>query len=227
MAEGKSRSSKAGCSRVLIIDDQPLLRRGLAALINSKPDLAVAGQVGSRAAALEMLAKGAPNLVTVDLVLQGGDGLELIKDIEARFPELPVLVISMHDESVYAERAFRAGARGFVTKQEPDDVVVTAIRQVLKGEKYISSKMVSWFANKYLEGRARKDGTAFSALSDRELEVFRLLGEHKTRKEISRRLNLSVKTVETYRAKIKEKLGLTSGTELVERASRWVATGRD
>lgn len=226
MARVKPKTGKVGASKILIVDDQPLLRRGLAALIDGKPDLSVNGQAATRAAALEALETSPPNLVTLDIALKGTDGLDLIKDIRARFPMIPILVISMHDELVYAERAFRAGAQGFITKNEKEESVLGAIRQVLKGEKYISPRMVNWFAEQYLEGRVKKQGSPVGALSDRELEVFRLLGEHKTRREIGRLLNLSVKTVESYRANIKEKLGLTTGSQLIQRASEWVASGR-
>ncbi|MDX1951024.1 MAG: response regulator transcription factor [Verrucomicrobiota bacterium] len=217
------RNKKTARWRIIIVDDQPLFRRGLAELIHTNHDFMVSSEVGSRPEALEALANDLPDLITMELSLDGTDGMELLKDIHVRFPTVPTLVISTHDESIYAERAFRAGAKGYVTKRESDKTVLTAIRLLLEGRKYISPKMTSWFAEQYLEGRAANEGSPVAALSDRELEVFRLLGEHKTRREISRRLNLSVKTVESYRAKIKEKLGLSSGSELIERASRWVA----
>ncbi len=221
-----NRTKKAGRWQILIVDDQPLVRRGLAALLDGEPDLAACAEASTRAEALDSIEARMPDLATVDLSLQGGDGLELIKDIRIRFPDLPVLVISMQDESVYAERALRAGARGFATKQDSDEIILAAIRQVLRGEKFISARMVAWFAQQYLEGRSQKQGSPTGPLSDRELEVFRLLGHHKTRGEISRQLKLSVKTVESYRAHIKNKLGLTSGPQLIESAVRWVATGR-
>jgi DNA-binding NarL/FixJ family response regulator len=162
----------------------------------------------------------------VDISLPDSDGLELIKDIHLRSPNLPVLVISMHDESVYAERAFRAGARGYVTKQEMDDTVLAAIRCLFRGEQYMSPKMAAWFAQQYLAGPAREQKTSIEGLSDRELEVFRLIGEGRATRQIAERLKLSIKTIESYREHLKQKLTLRSGAELAQTASYWAHTGR-
>lgn len=221
------RNEKTARWKVLIVDEQPLVRRGLAELILRDPSLMVAAEAGTRADALRALAARPCDLVTLELALEGEDGLELLKDIHTRFPDVRTLVISNHDEKIYAERAFRAGARGYVTKREPEKAVLAAITRVLAGEKHISDRMTAFFAEQYLERSAKKAaGSAIGMLTDRELTVFRLLGEHKTRRDIGRSLKLSVKTVESYRAKIKEKLGLKSGTELAERATRWVADGK-
>lgn len=213
--------------RILVIDELPLVRRGLSDLIESEPDLAVFAQAGTGVAALEALSVHQPDLVTLEIVLKGSDGLELLKDIRSRFPNLPVLVISANDESVYAERVFRAGARGYVTKHERDETVLVAIRRVLEGGNYVSPRMTVWFVQQYLDSHQQKPGSQLASLSDRELQIFRLLGEHKTRGEIGRMLGVSVKTVESHRAKIKEKLGLHSGAELNLRATQWVTVGGD
>jgi DNA-binding NarL/FixJ family response regulator len=221
-----STQAETARQRILIVDDHPLLRRGLAAMIDNEPELEVCGQAATRVAGLAAIPVTRPDLITVDISLPDGDGLELIKDLRARFPELPVLVVSMHDESLYAERAFRAGARGYVTKQEMDQTILAAIRCLLRGAQYMSPKLGAWFALQYLAGN-RSDSGSLASLSDRELQVFDLLGQHKTRSEIARRLHLSVKTVESHRAHIKQKLNLRSGTELLQRATQWLATGRD
>lgn len=227
MAKRKSPPVPTTRKRILVVDDHPLMRRGLGGMIDNEADLVVCAEAATRQAGLEAIASAQPDLVTVDISLPDGNGLELIKDLRVRYPDLPVLVVSMHDESVYAERAFRAGARGYVTKQELDETVLVAIRRLLRGEQYMSPKMGAWFAQQYLAGRTGNPGSPLAALSDRELEVFRLLGQGKARREIAALLHLSVKTVESYREHIKQKLNLRSGMELLQRATRWVATGQD
>ena len=165
-------------------------------------------------------------LVIVDLGLEGSDGLDLIKEITARHPEILTLVLSMHDESVYAERAFKAGARGYVTKQELDGTVLVAIRRLLDGKLHMSPKMEGQFAEKYLGVRTREPGSPLAALTDRELEVFRLIGQGRATREIAERLHLSVKTIESHREHIKRKLAIESAPELARRAIRWVESGR-
>jgi DNA-binding NarL/FixJ family response regulator len=210
---------------ILIVDDHPMLRRGLATLIESESDLVVCGEVASCAAALDAIREHSPDLVMVDLSLDGCDGLDLIKQMKTRNPEIPVLVLSMYDEALYAERALRAGARGYVTKQQLDDTVLVAIRCLLGGEMYLSSKLERQLAAKCLGARTVIAESPLQALSDRELQVFRLIGQGRSTRQIAATLHLSIKTVESHREHIKQKLRLESATELSHRAIRWVETG--
>jgi DNA-binding NarL/FixJ family response regulator len=210
---------------ILIVDDHPLLRHGLAALIKSEPDLDVCGEAATSAAALEVIRQCSPDLVIVDLALDGSDGLDLIKTMKARHPEILALVLSMHDEALYAERALRAGARGYVNKQQLDDTLLVAIRRVLNGETYLSEKAGARFAAKFLGGVTLEKDSPLAVLTDRELEVFRLIGQGSCTREIAQQLHLSVKTIESYREHIKQKLALESGAELVRHATLWVEGG--
>jgi DNA-binding NarL/FixJ family response regulator len=212
-------------SAILIVDDHPLLRRGLSALIESDPDLSVCGQATSSRSALEAIGRVPTDLAIVDLGLEGSDGLELIKEIKRQHPKVLTLVLSMHDESVYAERSFKAGARGYLTKQELDETVLVAIHRMLDGHRHMSPKMQARFAERYLGGRTVVDGSPLDALSDRELEVFRLIGGGLSTREIAVRLSRSIKTIESHREHIKNKLTLVSGEALVQRAVLWVDTG--
>lgn len=212
--------------RVMVIDDHSLMRRGLVSMIGNEPDLEVCAEAATREAALEAIISARPDLATVDISLGESDGLELIKDFRVRFPNLPVLVISMHDEAVYAERVFHAGACGYVSKQQTDETVLTAIRCVLQGGHYMSPRMGAWFAEKYLAGGPREKDSPIAALSDREFGVFRLIGEGKTTRQIAERLKLSVKTIESYREHLKAKLTLETGAELARSAALWVETGK-
>lgn len=211
--------------RVLLIDDHPILRRGLAQLINQEADLMVCGEADEAPKAFDAVATMKPDVALVDISLKGGNGLELIKNIKARFPELPLLVLSMHDESLYAERALRAGSLGYVMKEVAIENVITAIRRVLAGEIFLSDKMKARLLNQYVSGRGRKSGSPIETLTDRELEVFRLIGEGRGTRQIAGDLHLSVRTVEAYREYIKDKLNLKNGTELVQHAFQWVHEG--
>lgn len=172
---------------ILIVEDHPLLRRGLTSLIEGEPDLAVCGEVSTCHAALQALGRSKPDLVIVDIGLEGCDGLDLIKHIKARHPRTPALVVSMHDESLYAERSLRAGARGYINKRHLDDSVLTAIRRVLSGELYMSEKMGTRLVERFIGGRAQnKEGSPLAALSDHELEIFRLIGQGRSTREIGR-----------------------------------------
>lgn len=210
---------------ILIVDDHPMLRRGLAALISGEPDLSVCGQAASSEEALRAIGQAKPDLVIIDLGLEGSDGLDLVKQIKAMDREILTMVLSMHDESLYAERAMQAGARGYLTKLQLDDTVLLAIRRVLDGGIYLSEKMSARLAAKYLAGRAVKDGSPLAALSDRELEVLRLIGQGQGTREIAARLHLSPKTIESHRERLKQKLALESGSALIRRATHWVDTG--
>jgi DNA-binding NarL/FixJ family response regulator len=212
--------------KILIVDDHPVLRRGLAALIGSEPGLMVCGEAATCRAALDAIRANQPDLVIVDLVLEGCDGLDLVKDMKTRHPQIPALVLSMHDEAVYAERSLRAGARGYVTKQELDDTLLTAIHLLLDGEMYMSHRLEARLAAKFVSGRTLDTSSALDALSDRELQVFRLIGQGRSTRQIAETLHLSIKTIESHRQHIKGKLRIESTAELAQRATQWVETGR-
>ena len=213
-------------TRILLVADHALLCRGLVSLIETEPDLAVCAQAASRQAALTAIASAKPDLVITDLSLDGGDGLDLVKDIKRQFPGLPVLVLSMHPDALFAERALRAGARGYVTKQDIDAIVITAIRCVLAGQVHTSEALGRPLAQKYMAGGTLAERSGIESLSDRELAVFRLISEGRPTRAIAQALDLSVKTIESHRENLKSKLGLRSGADLNCRAVRWQETGR-
>ena len=208
--------------RVFVVDDHPLVRESLMALIEDQSDLCVSGEAADSATAFNALLRDSADVVVVDLGLPGESGLELIKKIQALTPLPRILVVSMHEEATYAERALRAGALGYVMKQESTDKVITAIRTVLRGEVYVSGLLATQLAQKFVGARKTTDFSVAGRLSDRELEIFRLIGlGHETRR-IAEELHLSMKTVQAHNASIKEKLGLANGTELIREALRWV-----
>ena len=210
---------------ILVVDDHPLLRRGLAALITGEPGLWVCGEASTCQGAFQAIEKHRPDLAIVDLGLEAGDGMDLVKDLKIRHPEIPALVLSLNDESIYAERAIKAGARGYLSKQQLDDTVLIAIRRVLGGEIFLSEKMTARFAQKFLGGFDLKENSPLSALTDRQLEVFRLIGRGYGTREIAERLTLSIKTIESHRENLKQKLTIKSSAALVQSATRWVDTG--
>jgi DNA-binding NarL/FixJ family response regulator len=208
---------------IIIVDDHPLMREGLALSLNSEPDLDVVGQMPSAEDALEQMEALTPDLAIVDISLPGMSGMELLKHMQARYESVKTLVVSRHDEVLYAERAIRAGARGYVMKLEAADVIVQAARQVLGGGIYVSQEINERLLLSMAEGgRERLMQSPLEILSDRELEVFELTGNGVSTREIAERLHLSVKTIESYRARIKNKLNLESATELMQRAVQWV-----
>jgi len=207
--------------KIFLIDDHPLVREWLSNLINQQPDLVVCGEAEDASHALEKIGSSKPDLAIVDLTLKCGSGLDLIKDVTRLYPHVAVIVLTMHDESLYAERAFRAGARGYVMKRDTTKNVITAVRQVLEGKVYMSDKVTTLFADKLIDGRRTEEISVTSVLSDRELEIFELLGQGWETKRIAESLNLSLKTVQTYCARIKEKLHLDNATELLREAIRW------
>ena len=207
-------------AKIIIVDDHPIVRQGLTELINHENDLVVCCQAEDASEAMEFIKESDPDIIIVDISLKETSGLELIKDIKVRYPRLPVLVLSMHDESLYAERSLRAGARGYIMKQEATDKVITAIRKVLMGESYISDKMTAKMVDRLVGGTT--ESSPVNALSDRELEVFDMLGQGHGTRYISEKLHLSIKTIETYRAHIKRKLNLSDATELIQHAVQWV-----
>ena len=209
--------------RILILDDHPMTRYGLTQLINHEPDLLVCGEAESASQALGAIKSARPDLVLADLTMPGKSGLEFIKDLQALYPGLPVLVVSMHDESVYAQRVLHAGARGYIMKNEGGEKVLEAIRQVLHGEVYVSKAMSADLLDRLTRPHASVRGGRPVALSDREFEVFQLIGQGLSAQQIGRRLNLSIKTVGTHRQHIKQKLKLQTGPGLIREAVRWAA----
>lgn len=209
--------------KIFLVDDHPVVRKGLADLINQEHDLTVLGEAESVEEALRLLRSLTPDLVIADVSLAGTDGIGLVKDLTIRHPEIPVLVLSMHDETLYAERALRAGAKGYIMKQEATSDLQTAIRRVLKGEVYLSERMSQRLLSQVGRGQVTRDAGSLERLSDRELEVFNLIGRGLGTSEIARQLHLSVKTIETYRAHLKAKLNVKTATELVQRAVHWVS----
>ena len=216
---------KNGKARVLLIDDHAILRQGLAQLINQEPDLVVCGQAEEAPKGFELAGTLKPDVAVVDISLKGGNGLELIKNIKASYPSLPILVLSMHDEALYAERVLRAGSLGYIMKEEAAEGVLVGIRKVLKGEVVLSELMQSRLLHQLVNGRIKQGNSPIDTLSDRELEVFRMIGEGRGTRQIAEELHLSVRTVEAYREYIKEKLSLKNSTELVQHAFQWVHSG--
>ena len=209
-------------TRVLLVDDHPILRRGLAQLINQEADMMVCGEAEDAPKAFEAVSTLQPDVAVFDISLKGGNGIELIKNVKARFPDLPILVLSMHDESLYAERALRAGSLGYIMKEEAIEQVLVAIRRVLLGEIFLSDKMKAKMLQQLANGKAKAFVSPIEHLTDRELEVFRLIGEGRSTRQIAGELHLSVRTVEAYREYIKGKLNLKNATELVQHAFHWV-----
>ncbi|HSI85326.1 MAG: response regulator [Candidatus Methylacidiphilales bacterium] len=207
---------------LLVVDDHPLMRSGLAQLINSQPDMVVMGEAGNPGEALTLLSLSLPDLLLTDLTMPGRSGTEFIKDLSASYPDLPILVISMHDETVYAERCLRAGARGYIMKEAGSEKLLTAVRCVLNGETYVSAAMSERILRNLSSRKPRGSHSPIQKLSDREFEVFQLIGVGKSTRDIAGQLNLSPKTVDVHRAHIREKLELGDITALVRYAVRWM-----
>jgi DNA-binding NarL/FixJ family response regulator len=203
--------------KVLVVDDHPIVREGMALLINREPDLTVCADAEESNAALEAIDNLRPDLAIVDISLPGRDGLELLKMIRAKDPQMPVLILSMHGETTYAERALRAGANGYIMKQEATDKVLVAIRRILNREIYVSEEIGNRLL-RHLAGARGNERSPMDGLSDRELEVFRRMGEGQSTRQIAEELHLSVKTIETHQARLKEKLSLRTSRELVQYA---------
>lgn len=208
--------------RVFLVDDHPIVIAGFTQMLNAQPDLELCGVAMSAEEAVGLIAAAVPELIITDITLPGRNGLELIKDIATINPGLSVLVVSMHDEMLYAERALRAGARGYLMKEAGAERMLAAIRHVLSGKVYVSERMQAKILNAMSGRNPRGSGSPLERLSDREFEIFRLLGEGHSTKEIASQLHLSHKTVAVHRGHIKEKLGITSAAELMHRAVRWV-----
>jgi DNA-binding NarL/FixJ family response regulator len=208
-------------AKVVLVDDHPLVREWLATLINQQSDLQVCGEADSAPKAMQVIGAVNPEIAIVDISMEGGSGIELIKNIKASHPDVMVIVLSMHDEALYAERALRAGARGYIMKREATKGVLQAIRCVLGGKLYLSDKMAMMMAEKFVDGGPKTAGSRIEKLSDRELEVFQLLGRGYGTRQIGEELHVSFKTVQAFCARIKEKLKLSSATELLREAVRW------
>ena len=208
---------------ILLVDDHPLVREWLASLINQQPDLAICGEAESVQEALDFMATHTPALAIVDLSLKDSSGLELMKAMRTAHPDVAVIVLSMHDERHYAERAIRAGARGYVMKRETTKKIIAAIHQVLSGKLGVSEEVAALFEERFVDNKPRT-WTPVEELSDRELEVFRLLGQGMDTRTVATRLQISIKTVQAYCARIKDKLNLANATELLREAIRWNET---
>ncbi len=208
-------------ARVFVVDDHPLVREWLSNLIGQHDDLLVCGEAGNASAALAAIVAAKPDVAVLEISLGGRSGLELIKDLRAACPKVAIVVLSMHDEEIYAERALRAGARGYVMKREVTKKVILAIRRARQGKVYLSERLAERLAEKLVSGTPASPASPVAQLSDRELEVFRMLGQGRATRQIASALSLSAKTVQAYSARIKEKLGLASSTELLREAIRW------
>jgi len=220
MSNSKSKPGGGKQStRILIVDDHPLVREGLAARISAQPDMEVCGEAADIESALELIVTKRPSLVIVDIALRNGHGIDLIKRIVAAGVNTRMLVVSAYDESFFAERALRAGALGYINKQELQSQVVDALRTVLRGERYLSTAMAQRLIAQAIGSKVAQGGT--EALTDRELQIFQLIGRGKSTREIANELNVSVHTIDSHREHIRAKLDLRSGTELIQRAVQW------
>jgi DNA-binding NarL/FixJ family response regulator len=216
-----NRAADSASIRIILVDDHPVVRDGLAEAINREPDLTVCAVAEDRARALQAIETSNPHLAVIDLMLRSSSGLELIKDIHARWPQLLILVVSMHDETLYAERVLRAGARGYITKQQATRDILVALRRVLGGGIYLSESVSAKVLTR-LTGKGQPEGESIiGKLADRELQVFEMLGRGLSTREMAEQLHIDMKTVDTYRARLKEKLNVTSSSELLQLAIRW------
>jgi DNA-binding NarL/FixJ family response regulator len=213
--------------RVFIVDDHPIVRNGLVTLIDHQQDLKVCGDAEEAAQALKSISELKPDIAIVDISLKSSNGIDLTKSIKARYPRLPVIVLSIHDESVYAERALRAGAEAYLMKEVISENIITAIRTVLSGEIYVSDQIGKKFLRNVFKRKSNMRGDPVAMLSNREFEIFRLIGGGYKASQIANRMHLSVKTIETYRARIKEKLNFTDASELLRYAIKWVGSQKE
>ncbi len=222
MATAKKKAQKSEIkTQILLVDDHPVVRDGLTTIINHQHDLNVCGGADNAHQALKSINAFKPDVVVVDISLKNSDGIELTKSIKAKYPKLPVVILSVHDEAVYAERALRAGARAYLMKEVVSENIVNAIRMVLKGEIYVSNIISKKFLHKIAGDKTDDAKTSIENLSDREFEIFHLIGEGHKASQIAKKLHLSIKTVETYRGRLKEKLNLGSASELLQYAIKW------
>lgn len=208
--------------RVVVVDDHPLIRRGIVQLINDDPKLAVVGEAEDATAGLDAIVKQRPDIAVVDISLKNSSGMDLIKDVVERMPGLPVLVFSMHDEAFYAEQVLRTGAKGYVTKGEPPAKVIEGIHRVLAGQIFVSEKVAATMLRRVVGGKSEAEAFPIDRLSQRENEIFRMIGQGLQSRQIAEKLDLSVKTVESHRENIKRKLNVDNATELLQRAIYWL-----
>jgi DNA-binding NarL/FixJ family response regulator len=220
MSENPSNHNK---KRVLLVDDHPVLRKGLVRLIDSKNGFAVCGEAGSATEAMALMHELKPHLVIVDIGLPGASGIELTKTIRAQFPNIPVLILSMHEEALYASRALRAGAVGYIVKQDAIDNIATALQQTLQGQRYLSPSIAKQFQADGSQDQPQSSHDLIASLTDRELEIFQLIGKGRDVREMAQALNVSPKTVETHRTNIKEKLKLKNSREVARIALQWIS----
>ena len=223
-AEETSTETSNAKLRVLLVDDHPITRQGLKALVNQQLNLEVCAETDNAAHAVELLTTCEPDLAIVDVSLKATNGIELTKNLKAQAPNLPILVVSMHDEALYAERALRAGAMGYVMKQEAGEKVALALQHLLRGEIFLSDRMKEKMLHRFVNHK--REGMVFSidTLSDREMEVFQLIGNGYGTRQIAQKLGLSSKTIDSYREHLKQKLGLATGADLVRHAIQWART---
>jgi DNA-binding NarL/FixJ family response regulator len=212
-------------AKVLIVDDHPVVREGLAMHLSTQPDLEVCGEAEDLPGALALLASARPDVAIIDISLKNSNGIELIRRIKARPDEVRILVWSMYPENLYAERALRAGAQGYMNKGQATHHVVEAVRAILQGQVYVSGELANWLLQRVV-GRKPEERLTIDSLSDRELEAFQLIGEGLTTESIAEKMHVSAKTVETFRARIKEKLGISNLTGLIQRAAQWVVESK-
>jgi DNA-binding NarL/FixJ family response regulator len=218
---GRSWAARRGRRRILLVDDHPIVRQGLAELINRQKNLVVCGETGSGREAPELARRLDPDLAVIDVSLKDASGIQLLKTLKLQRPRLPLLVLSMHEEGLYAERALRAGAVGYIMKQEASEIILKAIHSVLQGEIYLSDHIKEKLLHHLVEGKSGKPGFCVDLLSDRELEIFQLIGNGFGTRQIAEKLHLSVKTIESYRESLKQKLQLKDRSELVQQAIHW------
>jgi DNA-binding NarL/FixJ family response regulator len=221
MLDKSTSASPSAKARVFLVDDHPIVRQGLALLINREPDMVVCGEADGAPGAMHSIHTALPDLLVLDISLVGPDGLEILKAVRATDLVLPVLILSMHDESSYAERSLRAGANGYIMKQEATEKVLVAIRRILSGKVYLSEKLTNKVLDQFVHGPSPSKTDPVARLSDRELEVYRLIGAGHATRQIADELHVSVKTIESYQAHIKEKLGFRNARELVQHAIEW------
>lgn len=221
MSQANAGNASTRKARLLLVDDHPIVRQGLVALLQQEGDLAVCGEADDPDQGVGMIESLKPDVVISDLSFGGFSGIEFIKDIRARWPKLPVLILSMHDEAHYADRALRAGAMGYIMKGAGGTRVIEAIRQVLSGQIYLSPEVTTQLVKNAIDGPHEQASSPIDQFSDRELEVFALIGQGLSTRQIAKKLHLSTKTIDSHRSKIKSKLNLKNSTELVHHAIRW------